>query len=78
VFGIESAAKIGPDLSNALEDVQSRFGKTLENFIKEPTGTMSIVLGSQIMLTDSEKVQVVELLTKAYEKYRKQQLTSKH
>ena len=30
---------------------------------------MSIVLGSQIMLTDSEKVQVVELLTKAYEKY---------
>jgi len=78
VFGIESAAKIGPDLSNALEDVQSRFGKTLENFIKEPTGTMAIVLGSQIVLSDSEKVQVVELLTKAYEKYRKQQLTSKH
>ena len=27
VFVIESAAKIGPELSNALEDVQSRFGK---------------------------------------------------
>jgi hypothetical protein len=29
------------------------------------------------MLTDSEKAQVVELLMKAYEKYRKQKLASK-
>jgi cytochrome c2 len=73
VFGIESPAQIGPDLSQAVEDVPRRFGKTLENFINEPTGTMALVLGNQVVLSDSEKVIVVELLKKAYEKYRKKQ-----
>jgi cytochrome c2 len=54
-LGIESAAKIGPDLSNAVADVQSRFGKTLEDFLASPTGTMSVVLATQIQLTDAEK-----------------------
>ena len=32
-LGIESAAKIGPDLAEAVTDVQSRFGRTLEDFL---------------------------------------------
>ncbi len=68
VFGIESAAKIGPDLSIAYADVQSRFGRTLEDFLKNPTGTMSVVLATQIQLTDAEKAEVVAKLKSAYEK----------
>jgi hypothetical protein len=48
--------------------VQSRFGKTLEDFLKNPTGTMAMVLATQIQLTDAEKAEVVEKLKVAYQK----------
>jgi cytochrome c2 len=67
-LGIESAAKIGPDLADASVDVQSRFGKTLEDFLNNPTGTMSVVLATQIRLTDLEKREAVEKLKIAYQK----------
>ncbi|HJZ13090.1 MAG TPA: c-type cytochrome, partial [Acidobacteriota bacterium] len=72
-LGIESATKIGPDLSEAVVDVQSRFGRTLEDFLKQPTGTMAVVLSTQIQLTDAEKKEVVEKLKIAYQK--KQEVT---
>jgi len=67
-LGIESAAKIGPDLALAVTDVQSRFGRTLEDFLKAPTGTMAMVLATQIHLTDAEKAEAVEKLKLAYQK----------
>ena len=67
-LGIESAAKIGPDLSDAVADVQSRFGRTLEDFLANPTGTMSVVLATQIQLTDAEKREAVGKLKLAYQK----------
>ena len=67
-LGIESPAKIGPDLADAVADVQSRFGKTLEDFLANPTGTMSVVLSTQIQLTDAEKKEAVEKLKIAYQK----------
>lgn len=67
-LGIESAAKIGPDLSIAVTDVQSRFGRTLEDFIANPTGTMTVVLATQIQLTPEEKKIAVERLKYAYQK----------
>jgi cytochrome c2 len=72
-LGIETAAKIGPDLSNAVTDVQSRFGRTLEDFLKAPTGTMSVVLATQIQLTDEEKKEAVEKLKIAYQRLQEQQ-----
>jgi cbb3-type cytochrome oxidase cytochrome c subunit len=72
-LGIESAAKIGPDLSIAVPDVQSRFGRTLEDFLKNPTGTMSVVLATQIPLTDEEKKEAVEKLKIAYQRKQEQQ-----
>ena len=36
VLGVKSPAQIGPDLSNAVEDVQSRFGRTIDDFLREP------------------------------------------
>ncbi|HLG16239.1 MAG TPA: c-type cytochrome [Blastocatellia bacterium] len=71
-LGIESAAKIGPDLSEAAVDVQSRFGKTLEDFLAAPTGTMSVVLATQIHLTDEEKREAIEKLKIAYQKKQEQ------
>ena len=35
-LGVKSAAQIGPDLSTAVEDVQSRFGRTIDDFLREP------------------------------------------
>lgn len=71
-LGIEAAAKIGPDLSDAVTDVQSRFGKTLEDFLANPTGTMAVVLSTQIQLTDEEKLEAIAKLKIAYQKRQEQ------
>ena len=72
-FDIKSASDIGPDLSFAVSDVQSRFGKTLEDFLAKPTGTMAVVLSTQIQLTDEERREAVEKLKVAYQKKINQQ-----
>mgnify|MGYP000868173597 FL=1 len=72
VFGVKSPAQIGPDLSNAVEDVQSRFGRTLDDFLEAPTGTMSVVLSRQIVLTPEQKQIAVQKLREAFELYLKQ------
>lgn len=75
-LGVESASKIGPDLSEAVTDVQSRFGKQLEDFLDNPTGTMAVVLSTQIILTPEEKREAVEKLKIAYQKKVEQQAQS--
>jgi len=75
-LGIESAAKIGPDLALAVTDVQSRFGVTVDDFIKRPTGTMAVVLATQIQLTDAEKAEVIQKLQLAYQRKREQAATA--
>ena len=72
-LGVHSAAQIGPDLSNAVEDVQSRFGRTIDDFLASPTGTMSVVLSRQIVLTPEQKQVAVEKLREAFREYQKQQ-----
>ena len=67
-FDITAAAAIGPDLSFAVSDVQSRFGKTLEDFLTNPTGTMAVVLTTQIQLTPEERKEAIEKLKIAYQK----------
>ncbi|HKZ79264.1 MAG TPA: c-type cytochrome [Pyrinomonadaceae bacterium] len=72
-FDIKSASDIGPDLSFAVADVQSRFGKTLGDFLAKPTGTMAVVLSTQIQLSDEERREAVDKLKIAYEKKINQQ-----
>ncbi len=72
VFGVKSPAQIGPDLSNAVEDVQSRFGRTVDDFLAAPTGTMSVVLSRQIVLTPQQKAFAIEKLREAFAEYQKQ------
>jgi cytochrome c2 len=66
-LGIEAAAQIGPDLALAVEDVQSRFGRTLDDFLARPTGTMEVVLSTMITLTEDERKEALEKLRLAYE-----------
>jgi hypothetical protein len=70
---VKAPAQIGPDLSNAVEDVQSRFGRTIDDFLREPTGTMSVVLSRQIILTPEQKAIAVQKLREAFAIYQKQQ-----
>ncbi len=69
---VKSPAQIGPDLSTAVEDVQSRFGRTLDDFLREPTGTMSVVLSRQIILTPEQKATAIEKLRAAFQEHLRQ------
>ena len=71
-LGVKSPAQIGPDLSTAVEDTQSRFGRTVDDFLREPTGTMSVVLSRQIVLTPEQKAVAVEKLREAFAEHQRQ------
>jgi cytochrome c2 len=71
-LGVEAAAQIGPDLALAVEDVQSRFGRTLDDFLMKPTGTMDVVLSTMILLTKEERLEAIEKLRHAYELKKKE------
>lgn len=72
-LGIESATKIGPDLAIAVDDAPRRFGRTLDDFLRNPSGTMQVVLSRQIQLTDEEIEEAIRLLKIANQKYKEQQ-----
>jgi cytochrome c2 len=71
VYGVKSPAQIGPDLSTAVEDVQSRFGRTLDDFLDRPEGTMAVVLTRQIILTPQEKQIAVQKLREAFAEHQR-------
>ena len=66
-FGIKSPAEIGPDLTMAYSDVQSRFSMKLEDFLHNPTGTMQMVLSSQIQLSTAERDSIIHILKEIHE-----------
>jgi cytochrome c551/c552 len=61
-LGVKSPTEVGPDLTIAYSDVQSRFNMKLDEFLKNPTGTMQIVLSSQIKLSPAERDSIIEIL----------------
>jgi cbb3-type cytochrome oxidase cytochrome c subunit len=73
VFGVRSPANIGPDLSTAVDDVQKRFGRTLDDFLAAPTGTMSVVLSRQIILTPEQRQTAIEKLRQAFAEHQRLQ-----
>ena len=66
-FGIKSAAEVGPDLTRAYADVQTRFGVKLDQFFAAPTGTMQMVLTSMIKLTPAERDSIIHILKELHE-----------
>jgi hypothetical protein len=71
-LGVKSAAQIGPDLSTAVEDTQSRFGMTVDDFIMNPTGTMSVVLSRQIVLDTEQRKVAIQKLREAFAAHQQQ------
>ena len=71
-LGVRSPAQIGPDLSIAVEDVQARFGRTVDDFLNAPTGTMSVVLSRQIILSPDQKAEAVRMLRQAFAEHQRQ------
>jgi cytochrome c2 len=71
-LGVKSPAQIGPDLSIAVEDTQRRFGRTVDDFFMNPTGTMSVVLSRQIILSASEKQVAIQKLREAFAEHQRQ------
>jgi hypothetical protein len=71
-LNVRSPAQIGPDLSTAVEDTQKRFALTVDQFIKNPTGTMSVVLSRQIILTPEQRDVAIQKLREAYAEYQRQ------
>jgi mono/diheme cytochrome c family protein len=72
-LGVKSPAQIGPDLSTAVEDTQKRFGMTVDDFIMNPTGTMSVVLSRQIVLDTEQRKVAIQKLREAFAEHQKQQ-----
>jgi len=70
---VKSPAQIGPDLSTAVEDTQKRFGMTVDDFIMNPTGTMSVVLSRQIVLTPEQRKVAIQKLREAFAEHQRQQ-----
>ena len=68
-LGVKSPAQIGPDLSIAVTDVQSRFGRTVDDFFMNPTGTMSVVLSRQIILNTEQRKVAIGKLREAFAEY---------
>ncbi len=77
-LGVKSPAQIGPDLSTAVEDVQARFGRTIDDFLRAPTGTMSVVLSRQIILTPEQKATAIQKLREAFAEHQRQKKDAKN
>jgi cytochrome c2 len=70
-LGVKSQTEVGPDLTFAYTDVQSRFNMKLEEFLHNPTGTMQMVLSSQIQLSPAERDSVIHILKGLHEEAEK-------
>ena len=56
----------------AVEDTQKRFGLTVDDFLANPTGTMSVVLSRQIILTPAQKETAIQKLREAFAEHQRQ------
>jgi len=67
VYDIKGFSPIAPDLSIAIDDVRTRFGRTVEDFLDKPQGTMEMVLNQLIKLTPEDKKEAIKHLQIAHE-----------
>ncbi|RSK26598.1 cytochrome C [Bacillus sp. HMF5848] len=66
-LGLQGGAT-GPDLTHAYENVESKHGKPIEEFLKEPTSAVMSGVISGNPLTDEQISKIVEALKEANQK----------
>ena len=71
LHNIKGLTTIGPDLTIAVEDVKTRFGRTVEDFLDKPQGTMQMVLGTLINLSPEDKANAIKQLHGFYDEHQK-------
>lgn len=76
IHDIKGLTTIGPDLSIAVEDVKTRFGRTVEDFLDKPQGTMQMVLGDLIKLSPEDKQEAIAQLHQFYMEHQKKKGTT--
>jgi cytochrome c2 len=59
---------VGPDLSQSFANVEGKHGKSIDEFLKEPTSAVMSGVIAKSPLTDEERTQVIDLLKQASEK----------
>jgi hypothetical protein len=69
VFGVKSPTPIGPDLSTAADDTERRFSRPVDEFVRNPVGTMRAVFARQFMLSPAEKAEAIRQLRAAFAEY---------
>lgn len=63
-----SGGTTGPDLSNAYRDVEGKHGKTVDEFLQEPTSAVMSSVIEENPLDDEEREEIVKLLEEVAEK----------
>ena len=76
VYDVKPFMPIGPDLSIAVDDVRTRFGKTVEEFLDKPQGTMEMVLTQLIRLTPEEKADALKELHAAHKAHQQKKTST--
>jgi len=72
VFKVRSRRKSGRTSRRRLRTSSRASGATLDDFIREPTGTMAVVLSRQIILTPEQKQVAVAKLREAFAEHQRQ------
>lgn len=71
VYGLWTPAANAPDLSQAVIDVPKRFGRSLDDFLQAPTGTMAMVFANRIPLDTRQREVAIAQLKKAFAAYQR-------
>ncbi len=66
---VKANSDVGPDLTLAYAEVQTRYGMTLERFFDDPPGIMRVILGGQIKLERAESDSLVRLFRDLYHEH---------
>ncbi len=78
VFGVKSPTPIGPDLSTAADDTERRFSKPIDEFVRNPVGTMRAVFARQFMLSPAQKDEAIRQLRAAFAQYQSMQAAGRN
>ena len=71
VYGVKSYSQMGPDLSLAVDDVEKRFGRKIDDFWHTPNGTMMMVRTQLIKMSPEEEALALQKLKAAYAEHQR-------
>ena len=77
-LGVKSPAQIGPGPVDRGRGRAEPLRRTIDEFLANPTGTMSVVLSRQIILTPEQKQTAIQKLREAFAEHQRQRGAGRH